>query len=290
MTLMTKYVLPVFLMLLLTVLTSCATLRDAANVQEPDVRFSNMSIQTINFDGVTLLFDFDVTNPNRLDVAADGYNYEFFINGQSFISGTQDDRLEIGRESTSTIQVPVSMTFSNLYESFRSVLRQDSISYRMDTAVSFSLPVIGSRTVPVQAEGNLPIPKVPRIQFGDFEMKRLSFSGAEVDISFLVNNPNPFGITLAGADYALKVNGKEWLDTSLGESYRVDGSDAHEITIPIELSASQMGSALVEMMGGRKEFEYRLTGQARIAADLEGFTEEQTVPFDLEGLFNLDDF
>lgn len=290
MTLMTKYVLPVFLMLLLTVLSSCATLRDAANVQEPDVRFSNMSIQTINFDGVTLLFDFDVTNPNRLDVAADGYNYEFFINGQSFISGTQDDRLEIGRESTSTIQVPVSMTFSNLYESFRSVLRQDSISYRMDTAVSFSLPVIGSRTVPVQAEGNLPIPKVPRIQFGDFEMKRLSFSGAEVDISFLVNNPNPFGITLAGADYALKVNGKEWLDTSLGESYRVDGSDAHEITIPIKLSASQMGSALVEMMGGRKEFEYRLTGQARIAADLEGFTEEQTVPFDLEGLFNLDDF
>lgn len=287
---MNKYLLPAFLMLLLTALTSCAALRDAANVQEPQVRYSNMSIQNINFDGVTLLFDFDVTNPNRLDVSAESYNYEFFINGQSFISGTQEERLEIGSESTSTVQVPVSMTFSNLYDSFRSVLQQDSISYRMDTAVSFSLPVLGMRTVPVQAGGDLPIPKVPRIQFGDFEMKRLSFSGADIDISFRISNPNPFGITLAGADYTLRVNGSEWLDTRLGESIRVDGSDAREITIPLELSASQMGSALVEMMSGRKEFEYRLTGQARMSADIEGFTQEQSIPFDLEGVLNLDDF
>ena len=276
--------------LLLMLMTSCAALRDAANVQEPDVRFSNMSIETISFDGVTLLFDFDVTNPNRLDVAADGYNYEFFINGESFISGTQDERLEIGSESTSTVQVPVSMSFSNLYESFRSLLRQDSVSYRMDTAVSFSLPVLGARTVPVEAEGVLPIPKIPDIRFGDFEMKRVSFSGAEAELTFSVRNPNAFGITLAGADYTLNVNGNEWLDTSLGEAISVSGSQTRDITLPIELSASQMGGALVEMMGGKKEFEYRLTGQARVSADLEGFTSEQTMPFDLEGVFNLDDF
>ena len=286
---MKKYFLPLSVLFLL-LLTSCAAMRDAANVQEPQVRYSNMSIQTINFDGVTLLFDFDITNPNRLDVSAESYNYEFFINGQSFISGIQEDRIEIGSESTSTVSVPVSMTFSNLYESFRSVLLQDSVSYRMDTAVSFSLPVIGSRTVPVQAEGDLPIPKVPRIRFGDFEMKRLSFSGAEVDISFTVDNPNPFGITLAGADYTLQVNGNQWLDTSLREAIRVSGSEIREITIPLELSASQMGSALVEMMRGKKEFDYYLIGQARISADIEGFTREQSVPFDLVGILNLDDF
>lgn len=287
---MKKYLLPSLFVSTLFLLSSCATLRDAANVQEPTVKFSDMSIQNINFDGVTLLFDFDVTNPNRVDVSADNYNYEFFINGQSFITGTQDEQLEIGRESTSTIQVPVSMTFSNLYESFRTVLRQDSVSYRMDTAVSFSLPVVGSRTVPVEAEGQLPIPKIPRIQFKDFDMKRLSFSGAEVELSLRVNNPNTFGVTLAGADYVLQVNGKNWLDTSLGESIQVSGSESRDIIIPIELSASQMGSALVEMMGGRKEFNYKLTGQARVSADLQGFTEEQLVPFDLEGVFNLDDF
>jgi LEA14-like dessication related protein len=160
----------------------------------------------------------------------------------------------------------------------------------MDTAVSFSLPVLGARTVPVEAEGVLPIPKIPDIRFGDFEMKRVSFSGAEAELTFSVRNPNAFGITLAGADYTLNVNGNEWLDTSLGEAISVSGSQTRDITLPIELSASQMGGALVEMMGGKKEFEYRLTGQARVSADLEGFTSEQTLPFDLEGVFNLDDF
>lgn len=270
--------------------SSCATLRDAADVREPNVSFSDMSIQNINFDGVTLLFDFDVTNPNRMDVSADSYNYEFFINGQSFITGTQEERIEIGRESTSTVQVPVSLTFSEVYESFRSVMRQDSVSYKIATNVSFSLPVIGTRTVPAETDGQLPIPRMPRIEFGDFEMKRMSFSGADIEISFRVINPNDFGLALEGADYTLRVNGKNWLDTNLGEAIRVAGSESRDITIPLKLSAGQMGSALIEMMGGRKEFDYKLTGAARVSADLEGFSNTQTVPFDLEGTFNIDDF
>lgn len=152
------------------------------------------------------------------------------------------------------------------------------------------MPVVGARTVPVEAAGQLPIPRIPRIEFGNFEMKRMSFSGADIEVSFRVINPNSFGLSLEGADYSLQVNGKNWLDTNLGESIRVSGSEARDITIPIQLSAGQMGSALIEMMGGRKEFEYKLTGSARVSADLEGFTNIQSVPFDLQGTFNLDDF
>lgn len=274
----------------LFLISGCATIRDAADVQQPDVQFSDVSIQNITFDGVTLLFDFDVTNPNRMGVSADRYSYEFFINGESFITGQQEERIEVGRESTSKVQVPVSLSFSNVYDSFRSVLRQDSISYKMATDVTFSLPVLGSRTVPVEADGQLPIPRIPQIEFGGFNMKSMSFSGAEAEVTFRVRNPNSFGIVLAGADYALQVNGNNWLDTELGESFSVESSESRDITIPIRLSASQMGSALVEMMRGRKEFDYRLTGSAQISADLEGFIDGQTIPFDLQGVLNIDDY
>lgn len=285
---MIKYLsIPVIILLLLS---SCASLRDAADIREPDVRFSDVSIQNITFDGVTLLFDFDVTNPNRMDVSADSYSYEFFIDGESFISGTQEENLDIGRESTSTVQVPVSLTFSNVYESFRSVLRQDSVSYRLATDVTFSLPVMGSRTVPVEAEGDLPVPKIPEIELAGFDLLDISLSGAEAEISFRVSNPNAFGIVLQGASYVLEVNGREWLDTTLGESIRVSGSENRNITIPISLDSSQLGPALAEIMGGRKEFEYDLTGTAEISADLEGFDEQQTIPFDLSGMINIDDF
>jgi LEA14-like dessication related protein len=268
-------------------ISGCATLRDYTDVREPDVTFKNMSVQNITFDGVTLLFDFEVNNPNRFGVKAEKYNYEFFINDRSFITGLQEEPLQIDRESVSLIQVPVSMSFSEVYQTFSSVLRQDSLSYKLSTEVEFDLPIAGSRTVPVSTDGMLPIPRVPRVQFGDFNVKDISLTGADVDVSFRVSNPNAFGISISNAKYLLRVNGRQWLDTTLEENIEVDGSENKTITIPLRLSATQMGSAMFEIMSGNTTFNYELQGSAEISADLMGFQDGQIFPFNLDGVYQL---
>lgn len=276
----------VYSVLLLVFASSCSTLRDAASVQEPDVRYSGMSIQSISFDGVSLLFDFDITNPNRMGVSAEGYQYEFFINERSFLSGQQNDPVSVGSESTTKVQVPVSMNFSELYESFGSLIRGDSLSYKLATEVDFDLPVMGSRRVPVEASGVLPIPRVPRVSLGGFDIKSLSLSGAEIEVTFRITNPNLFALALHGASYVLKVNGREWLDTELAESVSVAASETRDFTLPVRLSASQLGSALIDIMSGKTVFNYELKGQASVSAELEGFEDGQEIPFDLEGVYN----
>jgi LEA14-like dessication related protein len=270
------------------ILAGCGTIRDAADIREPDVTFQDMSIDQITFDGVTLLFDFEVNNPNRFGVSAEQYSYEFFINEQSFITGLQEDPLSIGRESSQSIQVPVTLNFSEVYETFRSVVRQDSLSYALSTEVEFDMPVLGMRKVPVRTSGEIPIPKVPRISMGDFNVKEMSLSGAEVEVTFNVQNPNPFAISVANAAYELTVNGREWLDTTLGETIRVGASERRTISIPIRLSSSQMGSALMDIMRGESTFNYDLKGSADISADLQGFRDGQAFPFDLSGTYTLD--
>lgn len=267
---------------------SCSAIRGLTDIQEPNVEFANVSIQNISFDGVTLLFDFDVTNPNSMGVNADGYSYEFFINDQSFLTGTQDEEISIDRESKSMIQVPVSMNFSELYQTFGSLARQDSLSYKLSTEVDFNLSALGSRTVPVQASGVLPIPKPPRIKFGGIDVKKMSFSGADVEATFRVTNPNAFEIALSGAKYILDVNGRNWLDTELEQRIEVSGSENKTIVIPIRLNTAQMGSAMLDIMGGKKEFNYKLRGSAEVSADLEGFSKKQELPFELEGVYQLD--
>lgn len=271
---------------LLTV--SCGTLRDAANVQEPNVSFQDMSIDQITFDGVTLLFDFEVENPNSFGVSASGYNYEFFINESSFISGTEDEELNVNRESIQTIQVPVTLNFNEVYDSFRSLVQQDSLSYALSTEVEFDIPMLGSRKVPVRTSGELPIPKVPKISMGDFDVNDISLSGADIEVSFEVENPNPFAITIANTAYELSVNGREWLDTTLPEDIRLNESGNQTISIPIRLNSSQMGSALMDIINGNSSFEYDLKGSAEISAELEGFRDGQTFPFDLSGTYRLD--
>ncbi|MEX1136648.1 MAG: LEA type 2 family protein [Balneolales bacterium] len=267
---------------------SCSTIRGLTDIQEPDVEFTNVSIQNISFDGVTLLFDFNVTNPNSMGVNAEGYSYEFFINDQSFLTGTQEEAISIGKESSSLIQVPVSMSFSELYQTFGSIVKQDSLSYKLSTEVAFDMSAFGSRRVPVEASGVLPIPKPPRIRFGGIDVKNMSFSGADVEATFRVINPNAFGIALTGAKYILDVNGRNWLDTELEERIDISGSENKTIVIPIRLNTAQMGSAMLDIMGGKKEFNYKLRGSANISADLEGFSENQELPFELEGVYQLE--
>lgn len=268
--------------------SGCASLRDAADVREPDVRFQNMSVQQITFDGVTLLFDFEVTNPNRFSVSAEQYSYEFFINEESFIRGLQEEPLRIERESTDLIQVPVSLTFSEVYRTFGSVLRQDSLSYQLATEVEFDLAVVGRQRVPVETSGHIPLPRMPRVDFGDINVKELSFSGADVEVSFRVRNPNPFSIAVSKVDYLLKVNGREWLDSTLDEEIRVEGSESREVRIPLRLSTTQLGSAMMDIMSGNSTFQYDLTGSAEISADLEGFPSGQLFPFELSGEYEMD--
>lgn len=274
--------------LIFSLITACNTLRDLADVQKPSVRYSSMSFKDISFKDVTLLFNFEVENPNSFGVSADQYQYEFFINGSEFITGTQNENLRIEKESVTTIQVPVSLTFSELYNTIGSVARRDSVSYRLSTEVQFDIAGLTKQRVPVSAEGEMPIPKLPRIELSSFNVKEFSFSGAEMVARFRIENPNSFGITFSDTFYNLEVNGKEWLQTHLEQNIDVNGSGSEIISVPIRLNSSQMGSALIDLLSGQKEFDYHLTGSAQVSADIEGFTGFETIPFDLTGTYRMD--
>lgn len=269
-------------------ISGCNTLRDLSNIQKPLVRYSSMSIQDISFQDVTLLFDFEVDNPNGFGVSADQYSYEFFINGMEFVNGTQSENLSIGRQSKSIVQIPVSFSFTELYESVESVVQRDSIAYRISSEVQFDIAGVGKQRVPVSAEGELPLPKLPRIELSNFEIEDLSLTGAEMVAAFRLENPNPFGISFANTFYNLEVNDKKWLDTRLGEIVNLDPSESELISIPIRLSSLQMGSVLLEMLDGETEFEYRLSGSADVSADIEGFTGAKTISFDRTGMYKME--
>lgn len=263
----------------------CAMLRDLADAQRPTIEFNRMSIQSFDFSEAVLRFDFDVNNPNPVGLTADRYSYEFFINENSFLSGSQSENLMIGRESVSTISVPVSINFADLFNTFSTIFRDDSFDYRINTEIQFDIPGLGMQRLPVNAEGSLPVPKVPRFEFGGFDVKNLSMSGAEMELKLNITNVNSFPISLFDASYQLEVNGRNWLDSSLLEPLQLSGSESSRLTIPISLNASQMGSVLLEMMRGTANFDYRLTGSANVGAEIEGFDFTDTIPFDIRGVF-----
>lgn len=271
--------------LILLFFTGCTALRDLANIQKPNLEYSNMSVQSINFNEAELLFNFDVNNPNPVGITASEYNYNFLVNDNSFLSGKQDSNVKIGANGKSVLQVPVTLKYSELLNTFNSLLRSSAFDYGLDTEFVFDIPGIGQQRLPVSASGSLPVPKIPRFEFAGFNVKSITPAGADMELKIGINNPNRFPIILNGASYVLDVNGRQWLNTSLTDAIRVSADDRSEIVIPVQLNAAQMGSVLVDLMRGSTEFNYSLSGNADVGAEIDGFSFTENLLIDREGVF-----
>lgn len=265
--------------------SGCALLRDLADVRRPTLEYSDMSIEQINFNEAVLLFNFDISNPNTIGLTANSYAYELFVNDNSFLSGDQQENLRIAREATSTLQVPVRLQFSELVNTFSSLLQSDAFDYRLNTEIQFDIPGLGVQRLPVNASGSLPIPKVPRFEFGGFEVNRLTMAGADMEFRLNVTNTNQFPISFFDAGYSLEVNGKDWLTSTIDRAIHLSASESSEIVIPVQLNATQMGSVLFELMRDNAKFEYRLTGNANIGAEIEGNNFRERIPFSVQGTY-----
>ena len=239
----------------------------------------------MNFSEAVLLFEFDVNNPNPIGITASAYNYDFLVNKNSFLSGNQDRDVKIGASGNSVLQVPVTLQFSELLNTFSSLLQSNEFDYDLNTEFVFDIPGLGQQRLPVNASGSLPVPKIPRFEFAGYNVNRVSASGADMELKINVLNPNRFPISLQGAQYMLNVNGKEWLNTTIEETERVTSNDSTEIVIPVQLNAAQMGSVLFDIMRGTSEFEYKLSGYVNVGAEIEGRSLIENINFARDGLF-----
>jgi len=272
-------------LLLLFFISGCTALKDLANMQTPSLEYDTMSVQSINFNEAVLLFNFDVNNPNPIGITASGYSYNFLVNSNSFLSGNQDKNVNIGSGRNNTLQVPVTLQYSELLNTFSSLIRSDEFNYDLNTEFLFDVPGLGQQRLPANVSGSLPVPKIPRFEFAGFNVNSISPSGADMELKINISNPNRFPLFLNRARYVLDVNGREWLNTSLSDAVRVSADDRSEIVIPVQLNAVQMGSVLIDLMRGSTEFNYSLHGNADVGAELEGFSFTENLLFDKEGVF-----
>jgi len=59
----------------------------------------------------------------------------------------------IAAKAKSQLELPVSLNFKDIYQTYQSLKNQDSSDYRMQIGLTFDLPVIGRTTLPISKEG-----------------------------------------------------------------------------------------------------------------------------------------
>ncbi|SMO82260.1 LEA14-like dessication related protein [Gracilimonas mengyeensis] len=275
------------LLLLLLTFTACSTINSLSNsVSKPELSVSDASVTHLSLQDIELTFDIAINNPNPVAVNLADYNYDFQLNGQSFITGDQIEKTEIQASSSSTIQVPVRFGYRELYDLFTSLRDKDETSYDFLFEAGINAPVIGRLNVPIEKSGTLPVIKLPKLSIKNVALENLSLTKADVEVNLIIDNPNAFDLSFSNFNYNLSLNDTSPISGTMDQAIHINQKSESEVTVPISLSLLEMGAALQSVLRGGDDIEYSLEGSSTVDASLPLFSPS-TFNFDRSGLVNI---
>ncbi len=257
-----------------------------ASVQKPAVKVQKVKLKGLNFDKADLDFVLAVDNPNAVAIHLNGFDYSLLINNNEFLKGDQKKETKIEARGSSTLDIPVSLTFKKLYRTYQSLKNADSLHYTLKTGLLFNLPVLGNVRIPVQTSGKLPTLKMPQLKIKSLKLENLGFTSAQLRLQIALKNPNAWSATLKNMDYRFVVNGSQWIQGQLNQMQKIAGKQESVLDIPINLNFLQMGRTVYNLLTNQAALNYELKGKADLQSSIKLLGNFE-LPIDKKGKIEL---
>jgi LEA14-like dessication related protein len=143
-------------LVLLAVLPSCATLRQALNFQEPQIALEQIDVTGVSLTGGTLDLVFDVYNPNQYRLRSTRLEVSLDLEGKHFGEALIDRPLDLSPENHNRVVMPVRFTWAGVGAGMRALLERQAIRYGLSGAALLDTP-LGERRVGVRGTGEVPL-------------------------------------------------------------------------------------------------------------------------------------
>lgn len=121
----------------------------------------------------------------------------------------------------------------------------------------------------------------PTLAFKDAQVPSVDFEGAELDLTFLVTNPNSMGLNLAQATYALQIEGKQVLAGAPSRGLVIPAHATTAVTFPARIKWLDIVPALAALFA-QDSVRYRASGSVGVDSPI-GLI---TLPLEHEGTFS----
>lgn len=116
----------------------------------------------------------------------------------------------------------------------------------------------------------------PSLSFKEARMPNIDFQGADLDLVFLVTNPNSMGLDLTRASYNLEVEGHKVAAGTPKNGLKIPGGGTAEVTFPAKVQWNEIAPAL-EALFAMDQVRYKASGELGIGS--------VTLPLQHEGTF-----
>lgn len=233
-------------------------------VPTPTARVAGVRMGSLDFQRATLVFDVEISNPLAVAVPLLDLDLALSSNAQGFAAAALPLSGTVPAGGRRTVECPVSVDLLQTVQALSGVRPGALVDYRAEMGLSLDVPGLGRQRLPLEQEGQLPIPALPTVSIDAFRMDDVGLTGVTGTTVLRVGNPNAFAVGLGALDVGLQLGGRDVGGLRALEPLRL-GENGGEglLEIPLSLSTVDLGTALVSIFRGASA-DYGLSGSAAL--------------------------
>jgi len=214
-------------------------------------------------------------------VVLSGLDWQLDFNDKRFAGGTDRTTTKIAARGRSTLPIPATVHFSDLYDTITSLGGAAELPYRFHGSLGFEVPILGRVAVPISHSATIPALHAPSVDVAALEIRRFSLTGADLELRLDVDNPNAFGLILDALRFDLALAGARVASGNAGQSTPIAGGDQGTLHIPVALDFMSTGRALYTALRGGS-IDCKIGGTLGLGTTLPEI-ESLSLPFSLAG-------
>ena len=250
----------------------CVTLDSI--IQKPTATFAGIQFTEADLLQAKAVLNFNVTNPNVLNIRASRISYDLKINGRDVVAGELDHGITLVGGSTSILSIPFSIQYLDFFESLSQLWKAKGADYALFGGFS-----VGPFRVPLQAHGNFELPKMPKISMEAIQIEDFSLDGARLNCRLKMDNPNAFDLLFKRLEYNLNIGGISFAHASALVHSPIKSRRSSMVNFGVDVSFAQLGQSVYQLLN-QSEGDFSLSGGMVIDSPS---GKEQRVPFRVNG-------
>ena len=262
-----------FILLAVAALTfGCAELQEL--IQKPSVNFQRTELTDLSLSEGTVLFHFDIVNPNPIGFGVRKITYQCNLNEKQFVKGTLEKGITLPAAGKAPLEIPVTIRYLDFFQSVQEFIKADEMDYEL-----FGSVVVGPFDIPYRTTGEFPVPKIPNISLKTLKISRLTLAGASLILSLGLENRNDFPITPQSMNYRISLAGVPFAEGAALSVGQISGKNTTELQIPFQVDFIKLGRSAYTVLT-RSSSDYRLSGEILVNVPRVGIRK---IPFEKTG-------
>ncbi|MFC3852300.1 LEA type 2 family protein [Salinispirillum marinum] len=248
-------------------LSGCASLPSTA-WQEPEVNILSSRLVGLSPTAAQLETRVEINNPNLFAITMGALDYELTVNERRVVAGEQRQGNTLAAGGSTVVSLPIEVVFTDVLSLVSELQQADRFAYAMVGGMSFDVPVFGRVRVPLAAQGEVPIPRLPAVQVVGLRAERLSLSSADLVLNLALTNPNAFGLRLDQFTYELALNQSSVASGKVQQTVSLNEGGQAVVEVPIRLLFIDAGLALYDALLRGQTLDYGLAFESQVGTGL----------------------